>query len=111
MKGLSYEWRITETTFAGASDRFARTARRFDLAVVGQAEPNRLTPDEVIAEAVLFESGRPVVMVPYIQKAGLKLDRVMVCWDASRPAARAVADAMPFLKHAKLIDVVTVSER
>ena len=50
--------------------------------------------------------------MPYIQKSGLTLDRVMVCWDASRNAARAIADAMPLLARAKAIDVVIVaSER
>ena len=77
-----------------------------------QAEPDKVAPEELIVEGALFGSGRPVVVVPYIQKSGLKLDRVMVCWDASRNAARAVADAMPFLARAKAIDVVIVaSER
>ena len=48
-------------------------------------------------------------MVPYIQKSGLKLDRVMICWDGSRPAARAIADAMPFLARSAAIDVVIVA--
>jgi nucleotide-binding universal stress UspA family protein len=47
--------------------------------------------------------------VPYIQKAGLKLDRVMVCWDGSRAAARAVADAMPFLHKAKQVEIVIIA--
>jgi len=60
----------------------------------------------------LFESGRPMIIVPYVQTAPLKLDRIMVCWDGSRPAARAIADAMPFLKRAKNVEVVSVtSER
>jgi nucleotide-binding universal stress UspA family protein len=63
----------------------------------------------MVAESTLFESGRPVVMVPYIQKAALKLDRVMVCWDGSRPAARAVADAMPLLERAGRVEVVIVA--
>jgi nucleotide-binding universal stress UspA family protein len=50
-----------------------------------------------------------VVVVPYIQKDGLKLDRVLVCWDGSRPAARAIADAMPFLARATAVDVVIVA--
>ena len=50
-----------------------------------------------------------MIIVPYIQKTGLKLDRVMVCWDASRNAARAIADAMPLLERAKAIDVVIVA--
>ena len=63
----------------------------------------------MIIEAALFESGRPVLVVPYIQKQGLKLDRVLVCWDASRNAARAIADAMPFLRRSKAIDVIVVA--
>jgi len=57
-------------------------------------------------------AGRPVVLVPYIEKAGLTLDRVMVCWDGSRAGARAVGDALPLLARARAIEVVTVaSER
>jgi nucleotide-binding universal stress UspA family protein len=107
--GLSAEVRTVDATFVGASDTFGQAARRFDLSVVGQAEPNKVAPEELIAEAALFESGRPVVVVPYIQKAGLTLDRVMVCWDGGRNAARAIGDAMPFLLRAKAVDVVMVA--
>ena len=79
--------------------QFSRIARRFDLSIVGQAEPESSAVEEIIAEAALFESGRPVIIVPYIQKAPLKLDNVMVCWDGSRAAARAIADAMPLLSQ------------
>jgi nucleotide-binding universal stress UspA family protein len=110
--GISFESRALTSSVAGAGDRFGSIGRRFDLLVVGQAEPEKVQPEELIAEGALFTSGRPVVVVPYIQKAPLKLDRVMVCWDASRNAARAIADAMPFLTRAKAIDVVIVaSER
>jgi len=110
--GISFESRTMSGSIAGAADTFGAMARRFDLAVIAQAEPDKVAPEEVIAEGALFGSGRPVVVVPYIQKGGLALDRVMVCWDASRSAARAVADAMPFLGRAKAIDVVIVaSER
>ena len=62
-----------------------------------------------IVEAALFDSGRPVIVVPYIQKAPLKLDRTMVCWDGSRAAARAIADAMPLLERAGLVEVVIIA--
>ena len=110
--GVSSDSRALSASLAGSADRFAEIARRFDLAVIGQAEPDRAAPEELIIEGALFSSGRPVLVVPYIQKSGLTLDRVMVCWDASRNAARAIADAMPFLARAKAIDVVIVaSER
>jgi nucleotide-binding universal stress UspA family protein len=108
-EGLSAEHRIIETSLGGAASTFGRIARRFDLAVVGQMDPERMMPDDLLIESALFESGRPVMVVPYIQKEGLKLDRVMVCWDGSRNAARAVADAMPFLKRGKTIEIVMVA--
>jgi nucleotide-binding universal stress UspA family protein len=108
--GVSADSRVLNASLPGSADRFGAIARRFDLAVVGQGEPGVLADaQELVAEGALFSSGRPVVMVPYIQKDGLKLDRVMVCWDASRAAARAVGDALPLLQKAKTIEVVIVA--
>jgi nucleotide-binding universal stress UspA family protein len=107
--GLSAEHHVAEATLAGAADAFGSIARRFDISVVGQAEPKKLAAQDLIIEAALFESGRPVLIVPYIQREGLKLDRVMVCWDGSRNAARAVGDAIPLLVRAKAVEVVLVA--
>jgi nucleotide-binding universal stress UspA family protein len=107
--GLSFETRALDVTSAGAPDTFARLVRRFDLSVVAQPGPDEPGADTLFVEAALFNSGRPVLVVPYIQKTGLKADRAMVCWDGSRTAARAVADAMPLLTRAKSTELVTVS--
>jgi nucleotide-binding universal stress UspA family protein len=109
--GVSGETRTISASISGAADQIGRIGRRFDLVVVGQPERQKSLPDEVVDEGVLFESGRPVIFVPYIQKGGMKLDRIMVCWDGSRAAARAVADAMPFLKKAKQVEVVIVADK
>jgi nucleotide-binding universal stress UspA family protein len=100
---------VLPASVGGAADLFGQIARCFDLAVVGQTEPNRPAPEELIIESALFESGRPVIVVPYIQKEGLKLDRVLACWDGSRTATRAIADSLPFLMRAEAIDVVMVA--
>jgi nucleotide-binding universal stress UspA family protein len=107
--GVSAEPLTLSASAAGAGDQFGRIARRFDLAIVGQAEPESGEVEELIAESALFESGRPLIVVPYIQKAPLKLDRVMVCWDGGRPAARAIADAMPLLEKSGKVEVVIVT--
>jgi nucleotide-binding universal stress UspA family protein len=107
--GVKAEALTLSASLDGAGDRFGQIARRFDLAVVGQAEPESSAIEEKIVEAALFDSGRPVIVVPYIQKAPLKLDRVMVCWDGSRAAARAIADAMPLLERAGLVEVVIIA--
>ena len=107
--GLSFETRVLSTSISGAADQLGQIGRRFDLIVVGQANRDEAGADDIVDEGVLFESGRPVVFVPYIQKAGLALDRVMICWDGSRAATRAVADAMPFLHKSKQVEVVIIA--
>jgi nucleotide-binding universal stress UspA family protein len=108
--GIASEQVKLAASFAGAGEQFGMIARRFDLVVVGQAEPQRDTVEELIAESALFESGRPVIVVPYIQKAPLKLDRAMACWDGSRAATRAIADAMPLLERAGAVEVVIIAD-
>jgi len=102
------ETRIVESSMAGVATRFAHIARRFDLSIVAQAKPEADGPEALIVEQALFDSGRPVLVVPYIQSAPFKADRVMLCWDGSRPSARAAADAMPFLARAKAVEVLIV---
>jgi nucleotide-binding universal stress UspA family protein len=109
--GVSGETRTISASISGAADQIGRIGRRYDLVIVGQPERQKSLPDEVVDEGVLFESGRPVVFVPFIQKGGLTLDRIMVCWDGSRAAARAVADALPFLKKAKQVEVVIIADK
>jgi nucleotide-binding universal stress UspA family protein len=107
--GVTAEPLTLSASFAGVGEQFGRIARRFDLSIVGQAEPETSGVEEIIAESALFESGRPVIIVPYIQKGPLKLDRVMVCWDGSRTATRAIADAMPLLHRSGRVEVVIVA--
>jgi nucleotide-binding universal stress UspA family protein len=107
---LSVDSRVIGTSIESAASIFGRMARQYDLSIVRQADPESYTEDPII-EAALFGSGRPVLVVPYIQKQGLKLDRVLLCWDGSRHAARAFADALPLLARSSHIDVVTIAAK
>jgi nucleotide-binding universal stress UspA family protein len=109
--GISSESRVVSATLSEAAAGFGQMARRFDLAVVGQADPDAVNAQHLIIEAALFQSGRPVLVVPYIQSSGLTLENVLVCWDGSRNAARAVGDALPFLARAKAITVLVVASK
>ena len=106
---LSIETRICDASVVAAAEVFGRIARRFDLSVVAQADPDQEAGQDLLIEAALFQSGRSAIVVPYIQKSGLSLDRVLVCWDGSRTAARAIGDAMPFLERAKAVEIVIVA--
>jgi nucleotide-binding universal stress UspA family protein len=107
--GVKIDYLMVSASLVSADDQFGQIARHFDLAVVGQAEPDTETVENNIVEAALFDSGGPVIIVPYIQRTPLKLDHIMVCWDGSRAAARAIRDAMPFLRRAGHIEVVIVA--
>jgi nucleotide-binding universal stress UspA family protein len=107
--GLATEAHMLDSAASTAPGVFASLARRFDLSIVGQAEPDQAALDGLIVEAALFDSGRPMLVVPYIQRDGLRLDRILLCWDGSRSAARAAGDALPFLRRAKVVEVVTVA--
>jgi nucleotide-binding universal stress UspA family protein len=107
--GISHGIRTVCNSPYSASQTLAETSRLYDLSMVAQPNGARPSPNDLLPEAVLFNSGRPMLMVPYIHVGPLKLERVLICWDGGRPAARAVHDAMPFLHNAKVIDVVTVN--
>jgi nucleotide-binding universal stress UspA family protein len=109
--GIVFDSRVLSDDTADAAYVFSAVARNYDLSVVAQAQPDLGVAESLTIEAALFDSGRPVLVVPYIQEAGLKLDRVVVCWDGSRNAARAVGDAMPLLARAGRIDVVTIETK
>src|ERR1700736_6952852 len=98
---VSAEHRLLKTIGAAAPLTFV------DLSVFMQSEPNGVDNDDMI-ETSLFQSGRPLIVVPYIQKDGLKLDHVVCCWDGSRVAARAFNDALPLLAKATKVDLLIV---
>jgi nucleotide-binding universal stress UspA family protein len=104
---LSAEHRLLKAAGPGAPMILALLARRFDLSVLMQSEPDGVDNDDMI-ETSLFESGRPLIVVPYIQKEGLKLEHVVCCWDGSRAAARAINDALPLLVKATTVDLLIV---
>lgn len=105
---VSMQTLTPETSLPGATATFAALARAYDLAVVKQAENDEDVTSHDMVEAALFNSGRPVLVVPYIQKAGFSVKRVIVCWDGSRSAARAVGDALPLIARADHVQVLTV---
>jgi len=103
-----------DMTVAGWSDErgypeavAVRRGRLSDIIILNQAgsEP---TSSEPIVEAVLFDSGRPVIVVPP-KLPGNMLDHVLVAWNGSLEASRAVAGAMPLLHAATQVSVFTAS--
>jgi nucleotide-binding universal stress UspA family protein len=91
------------------SSRSFRYARLRDITIVPVPEGDYR--DQWYAESIIFGSGRPTVILPETPKraGAFALNAVVVAWDYSRPAARAVADSLPILERAKLVRIVMVT--
>lgn len=103
------EWLSAEgdpTIAAAVRGRYA------DLIIVGQPDPDR-DRDQAIAQPadLLFESGRPLLVVPYTGRFSSIGERVLVGWNGSREAARAIGDAMPLLTRAKRVVVMAANPK
>ena len=108
-EGLPGEWRLAEGITA---ELVALHARYADLAVIGQADPAAgAAPDAGVLSAAIFESGRPVLVVPYAGSFATVGERVLVGWNAGREATRAVHDALPLLAKANSVTITAVNPR
>ncbi|MGB8422084.1 universal stress protein [Paraburkholderia sp.] len=104
------DWIATDECANLAVPRRGRTA---DLLIAGQGDPQ--DPEAYVGdhfpEDLLMATGRPVLMIPYVGAFPSLGSEVMVAWDGSREATRAVHDALPFMQRAKNTTVVTVNGR
>jgi CBS domain-containing protein len=107
--GLVHSSRAISALQGEAAAILGATARLYDLAVVSQPEFARDTFDNTLSQEILFQSGGPVLFMPYTFKGAFQAKRVGICWDGSRLAARAVRDAMPLLEQAEAITVITIN--
>ncbi|MGE0259728.1 MAG: universal stress protein, partial [Alphaproteobacteria bacterium] len=104
---LAAEWRVA----AGyPSEAAALHGRYVDLIILGQTDPENaeMALFQPRAEEVALAVGRPVLVVPYAGRFEDCGRRVLVAWDASRVATRAINDAMPLLVGAATVTVLSV---
>ena len=108
-KGFTHESILERCIAFQVPDMLVDHARLRDLTIIPLQGSE--TIEQSFAEAVIFGSGRPTILVPgALGPTGLaKLETITVAWDFSRPAARALADAIPILRKAKRVRVVTVT--
>ena len=106
-RGVLGGMRYKTCVSAEIPDCVAEMARLYDCTLL----PSR---EEVggfnvpIVEEVLFSSGRPLILVP--DNAVCSIGYVIVAWDGSRPASRTVHDALPILRAATAVDILTITE-
>jgi len=103
--GLEGDWYPADRTGTAELVTLAQAA---DLIIIGQMNPNvRLTPTWR-PEEIVVACGRPALMVPYTGSFTEVGRRVLVAWDGSREAVRALHDALPMMSAAETVTVMTV---
>ena len=103
--GIAYNSEAIASVPVDVATSVIASARLHDLTIVLQPEPERQTFDNVMPQEIMFESGGPVLFVPYVHKGPPEAKRIGIAWDGGRLAARALRDAAPFLKRAQTITI------
>ncbi|MBR0764815.1 nucleotide-binding universal stress UspA family protein [Bradyrhizobium japonicum] len=104
--GVLHEIVLERCLTSEVPDLLVEYARLHDLTIVPAPE----SYDQWYAEAIIFGSGRPTLVVPEAPSSkAVDLNRVLVAWDSSRAAARAVSDAIPILEKAREVRILTVT--
>lgn len=103
-QGLRTRWRAGPSIDDAGLGSLARV---FDVTVVGRPTGSGAGPRMTTLEAGLFESGRPVLIAPPSPVTSLG-ENILISWNQSTEQARVTADALPLLKLAQTVTVLTV---
>lgn len=105
-EGVRGEFRIME---GDAVEAMALCGRYSDLMIAAQPNPDQPASEDRVPEGAVMGAGRPMLVVPYAGPVEVAGKRVMVAWNGTREATRAVHDAMPFLTAADSVIVYGVN--
>jgi nucleotide-binding universal stress UspA family protein len=101
------EWRVA---YGNPKEVIPHWGRHVDLVVVGQSDPEDiLDTSSLIAVRTLLESGRPVLVVPYAGRFETVGTNVVVAWKNTRESVRALNDAIPLMRGAAQVTVLSVN--
>jgi nucleotide-binding universal stress UspA family protein len=109
--GIAYGLRPLTGNPADTAATLGTLARLYDLTVVLQPDSDLDTFDNTIPQEILFQSGGPVIFIPYTHKGPFEPKHIGIAWDGSRLAARALRDAAPFLARAQTVTLISVNEK
>ncbi|YBV97642.1 universal stress protein [Phyllobacteriaceae bacterium JZ32] len=105
---LPHEFRIVRSNTGAASDGILQSAFRADLIIAGQPDPDDPDTSSDTTEVLVFDSGRPVLLVPYAFSPPADLSKIAIAFNGKREAARAAFDALPLLLVARSVEIVWV---
>lgn len=109
--GLRARWETWPERPKDLISHMTERSRYADIAILGQADPQHSLFGTLanLPERVMLGSGRPVIVVPYAERRDTFGKHILIAWNDTREAARAVADAMPLIERADAVTVLTVA--
>jgi nucleotide-binding universal stress UspA family protein len=108
--GACWMAREGQTGEAGLRHHVITAATCSDLVIMGQPEPGHGPVPYDLVEDVLVQSGRPVLVVPYVGTFETIGRRPLIAWNGGRESARALHDALPLLGHAREARLVMIED-
>jgi nucleotide-binding universal stress UspA family protein len=106
------EWHLLKVPHVDLASVVMQHGRAADLIIAGQTDPDwDLSPLLDFPERLALESGRPVLVVPYVGRYPQIGRNVVIAWKAGRESARAVFDALPLLLGAENVHILEIKER
>ncbi len=107
--GLEGEFRFTASFSGDSAVSALSSAYASDIVIAGQIDPDTARADVADLDRLLFDSGRPVILVPYAGSTPEQgVQRILIGWDGSREAARAAFDALPLIQQATHTEILMV---
>lgn len=106
--GVPHEWRTMESLSGDSALCALASARAADLVIAAQTDRNESGSAGANLDHLLFETGRPTLFVPYAGPVTTTFTKILVAWNGTREASRAVFEALPFIMEADETEILTV---
>lgn len=106
-QGVACSAEVAQENYPALASLFAKRARIHDLTIF-DAEMDTLSLSRGLLEEALFNGGAPMIIVPP-GVTRFSANHVLIAWDGSARAARAVNDALPFLRAALQVEILSIS--
>lgn len=108
-RGIAYQTK-KRTSFAyGNGEAFADHLRVSDVAVLSQHGAPGMAA-QILQQAAIFDTGRPVILVPQTRPLTGLPQRILVAWDASAASVRAIHGALPLIRGAAETIIATITD-
>lgn len=104
----THDWQSLRGVAGDGAFSGAEIARSADIVIVAQRNPQAGSNEAASIDGAIYESGRPVLVIPFSGTVPTSFQRVLISWNGSREAARATFDALPLITSAEATEILVI---